>query len=260
MTQNNALTSVGMHNFRDLGGIPLVGGQQVRRGAIFRSCALRDTAIPHIAGHAGPARVIDLRSEAEIAADPGALATCKDRVCIPLFARLDPVSALLAADPDARLSQRYIMALDTVPEGFAAVMTAIARAPEGPVVFHCTAGKDRTGLVAALLLSLLGASPDSIARDYAETANFAPGLLRSLERDARDRGGDPALIRRILTSNAEDMLSVIDHIEARHGDASTYVTTAGLSAEDRKQLERRLVVSKESSPAPPGPGAEVLLG
>lgn len=248
MTQTNALTPAGIHNFRDLGGIPLEGGQQVRRGAIFRSCALRDTAIPHIPGHAGPARVIDLRSEAEIAADPGALAACKDRVCIPLFAGLDPVSALLAADPDARLSQRYIIALDTVPEGFAAVMTAIARAPEGPVVFHCTAGKDRTGLVAALLLSVLGASPDSIARDYAETASFAPGLLRRLERDARDRGGDPALIRRILSSNAEDMLSVFDHIEARHGDASTYLTAAGLSAADTKQLKRRLVVCREGSP------------
>tara|TARA_R110002020_G_scaffold176756_4_gene369202 strand:- start:7312 stop:8049 length:738 start_codon:yes stop_codon:yes gene_type:complete len=239
-----SLSLGGTHNFRDLGGVALPEGRQVRRGMIYRSCALRAAPEDWLAGleTRGPLRIIDLRSDAEVDADPGPMAAWPGRISVPLFAKLAPISAMLTDDPDLRLSDRYIAALEAAPDAFAEVLTAMAGATTGPVVFHCTAGKDRTGLVAALLLGSLGAAPEDIARDYAETTRFAPDLLRRLGDNARAKGIDPALAARILTSNEDDMLRVISYLEQRHGDAAGYLQAAGVPAACIARLRAQLIV------------------
>jgi len=245
MTTTDISLSLGStHNFRDLGGTALRGGRQVRHGMVFRSCALQGAPDDWLAGlrARGPLRIIDLRSEVEVTADPGPMATWPGRISIPLFAKLAPISAMLTNDPDLRLSDRYIAALEAAPDAFAEVMTAMAGASTAAVVFHCTAGKDRTGLVAALLLGLLGCTSEVTARDYAETARFAPDLLCRLRERALAKGVDPTLVARILTSNEDDMLRVISYVQRHYGDAVGYLCAAGVSAADISQFRARLIV------------------
>lgn len=241
---NTTLELGGQHNFRDLGGVPLAGGQQTRAGALARSCALRDAPAQwlELLQERAPVSIIDLRSTAEITSQPGPMTSWPVHTNIPLFEKLAPLTTMLSDNPDMSLSERYIAALDNAADAFVKVFTTIARAPEGLVVFHCTAGKDRTGLIAALMLDMLGAAPDAIANDYAETARFAPDLLRRLRSDALARGSNPALVSRILTAEAEDMLRFLAHLKQHHGSAESYLLACGLQRPEIESIKARHVV------------------
>ncbi|QEW19021.1 Tyrosine-protein phosphatase precursor [Marinibacterium anthonyi] len=235
----------GTHNFRDLGGIPLPGGRKTPGAAVYRSCALQAADADALGGllPCAPALVIDLRSEAEIAAAPGPLAAFPDRIHVPVFEGLAPVTAVLSQDPGLTLSNRYIMALTAAPKAFVRVLTAMAGVECGAVVFHCTAGKDRTGLVAALLLDLLGAAPGDIARNYSDTTRHAPGLLDRLRAQALARGAPPTIVDRLLAARDDDMLSVLAHLRRAHGGAEGYLLAGGMKAADVERLRDRLAVA-----------------
>src|SRR5688572_11475261 len=160
----------GCLNARDLGGYPTRNGQETRWGAIVRSDNLTPlTAAGRQALVAyGVRTVIDLRRPSETAefanpyAEPGPHDVAYANVP---FERP-------AADPDREpdsLAAQYRWMLDTFPGGVAAIVTAIARAPAGGVLIHCMGGKDRTGLIAALLLDLAGVERAVIGEDYALT-------------------------------------------------------------------------------------------
>ena len=133
----------------------------------------------------------------------------------------------------------YLDMLDARPELFAAALTAIAEAPPGAVVVHCAAGKDRTGLVTALALSVAGAEPEVVAADYALTAErLAPYL-----EDALAEVEDPKqreVFRRHSTTPAEFMLDVFEHLEDRYGGAAAYLRAGGMTEEQLAALRERL--------------------
>jgi protein-tyrosine phosphatase len=241
-TATNALLSGGIHNFRDLGGIPLQGELETQAGRVFRSCALQDL---DEAGQASLrslrlALVVDLRSDAEIAAAPGSLTICARRVHVPIFASLTPIAEMFSGDASLDLGARYIHALETAPAAFACAMTALAQAEGGPVAFHCTAGKDRTGLIAALLLDLAGASPAAIADDYARTTHFAAALLEKLRSKALARGTDDSVVARVLSANAPAMLRVMTHVSDRYNGSHAYLRAAGVEEDDLEKLANLL--------------------
>jgi protein tyrosine/serine phosphatase len=134
----------------------------------------------------------------------------------------------------------YLEMLDARPELFAAALAAIAGAEPGAVLVHCAAGKDRTGLVTGLALSVAGAEPDDIAADYALTAHrLAPVIEHELaaieDEDLR------AWIRKHQSTPAEFMTGVLEHLDDEYGGVEEYLRSGGMTDEQLTALRDRLV-------------------
>ncbi|MEC7258599.1 MAG: tyrosine-protein phosphatase, partial [Pseudomonadota bacterium] len=219
----------GAHNIRDLGGMPCRNGRRIAPGRLYRGCGMSGLSGPGRAVLAGMglAQVIDLRSAAERAAAPGPFHDHPGLVAIAVFDGLAPLPEVFRASAEAGFADRYITGLKASAARFAMVFDALAKGPK-PTLFHCSAGKDRTGLVAALLLDLLGVPRDVIVADYAATQRVGAGLLAHLSEGARQRGVDPALVERMMASHPHDMARVLEWIDQTHGSAAGYLRHAGV--------------------------------
>lgn len=231
-----------LFNFRDLGGYPGRDGRTVRWRRLFRSDSLSriDPADAASFTALGVRTVIDLRRAREIARDGR----------VPQFDglryhHLHPEHAEWeeATDhdepSDARwLANRY---LDIAYGGSAAVVAAvavIAEADNAPVVVHCVAGKDRTGVVAAVTLAALGVAEQDIAEDYALTAAATDRAMDHLLRVNPSLASMPA---RYLVSPAEAMLHFLRDLDRRHGSVRGYLLEMGLSEAHLESLEAHLL-------------------
>ncbi len=238
----------GCFNVRDLGGLQTATGGRTRPGAIVRGDNIRNlteagwrAALDH-----GVRHVVDLRFAAEREGEPAPPAEI-DVVGISLFGTRDPViegriaERLMETDDTGAAHARfYIRTLEGRPEAVAAAVTAVASAdPERGVVIHCFAGKDRTGIVSALVLAVAGVVDDAIAQDYAESA---PNM-RHLFDDWVSAAGDERareLRRRLAAAEVSTMRLVLEWLHAA-GGASAYLDDAGVSATDLERLRERLL-------------------
>src|SRR5215210_5341774 len=199
----------GLVNARDLGGLPLEDGH-VREGALIRSESLTrlDQGGVEALREAGVSRVLDLRRPGE-SPDPHPFADDETTyVNLPVE---DPADIKRHAGPMVDL---YLDMVDARPELFAAAVAAIADAPPGAVVVHCAGGKDRTGLVTALALSLAGAEKEVVAADYALTEERLEPLMREHLAKIVDEATREQL-REYQSTPATNMLTVLDHLEDR---------------------------------------------
>jgi len=245
----------GAYNIRDLGGYATAQGTQTAWRRFLRADS------PHALSEAGQTAlqaeglgtVIDLRTAAEIAELPNPFARRAGVVYAhrPLFTALAPLKLAGEADGAHPLLGFYLGALDDRHEALQDIMTLIAGADEGAVMFHCTAGKDRTGLVAALLLGLAEVSADDIVADYALTEGLISGLVAGFLETARQRGGDVTAYARLLAAPAATMRDTLGHLEARYGSVPRYLAHIGVAPGDISALSDRL---HESA----APGAMVL--
>jgi protein-tyrosine phosphatase len=240
------LATRGLQNFRDVGGLETTAGGRIRSGVLYRSDA------PHAGDHspAGvpwpPADVIDLRSLAE-AGGEHPLASAGSKIhAIPLMAEAGIVR--LARDPpehDGGVAGLYRRTLARVGRSFASVARIISASP-GPTLVHCTAGKDRTGLVVAVILSAAGVSDEDVIADYVLTQANMPGVLeRIVSAPGLDDG--PALLQRvserqpeILTAPTSAMATALELLEGS-GGADIWLATHGLTDADLARLRARLV-------------------
>jgi len=133
----------------------------------------------------------------------------------------------------------YVDFLERYRERFGEVFAAIANA-EGTVVVHCVAGKDRTGLVSALLLRLAGVDHATIGADYALTAENLRPRWQVWLREARD-DEERAKLEKLQQTPAGAMTRVVQEIERRYGDVASYLRAAGLTDEQVDRLRERLV-------------------
>ena len=205
--------------------------------------AARGGGRPALADY-GVRAIVDLRLPGELDREPNPFAEPGDHgIAYTNVSFIDPA----AAPPEevATLAEDYVRMLDRYRGGVADVMVAVAEAPEGGVLIHCAAGKDRTGLISALLLGLVGVPAATIADDYALTAE----LLRSrelewLEHGPGERAEREAMVARFAPT-AEVMLEVLARLTERWGGVEPYLLAAGVSRGDLERLRDRLL-------APPG--------
>jgi protein-tyrosine phosphatase len=228
-------------NVRDLGGLESADGRRVRRGALVRSdqlCRLSDGGRAALVAH-GVRTVIDLRNPAEAEKDPDPIwhEHGVDYLLIPqqseqLWRDLEPVARTR--------SERDSAVIDRRAEQIAAMARAVASAVPGGVLIHCLAGKDRTGIAVAMLLSLVGVSEAVIAEDYSLTVpNLAAELAAALAAAADDEAR--ARLVRSYDASVETMLATLAHLRMRHGGAKAYLTRAGLSDIDIERIRARLL-------------------
>ena len=233
----------GCLNARDLGGYETADGRETRWGTVVRSdspAALTEAGRAALADY-GVRAIVDLRLPGELADDPNPFAEPGDHgIAYTNVSFIDPA----AAPPDAvsTLAEDYLGMLDRYRQGVAEAMAAIARAPEGAVLIHCAAGKDRTGLISALLLGLVDVPAETIAADYAMTAE----LLRPREQEwlarfsPEERAEREAMVARYAPT-AEVMEKVLEGLAGRYGGVEPYLRSTGLGPDDLERLRDRLV-------------------
>ncbi|CCW11333.1 hypothetical protein EBESD8_18710 [Rhodococcus aetherivorans] len=172
-------------NLRDLGGLPLAEGGSTRTGVLYRSALPAPGDARPTAVEQWPARtVVDLRSARECATREHPLQSKETTVH-----RISLLSDAEVAAPNqgARLADIYLGILTNAGERLVDVLQVAATAP-GPVLLHCAAGKDRTGIAVALLLRTAGVAPDDIVADYMVTNQHMDAVLARLTRFAPELG------------------------------------------------------------------------
>lgn len=228
-------------NARDLGGYPTTDGGETRWGAVVRADNL---ALLTDAGQAalvdyGVRTIVDLRLPRELEEHPNPFARSGSHgIAYRNISFIDPAAA---PSPNAEsLVQDYTRMLDQFSSSVSDVIQAIARAPEGGVLIHCMAGKDRTGIISALLLDLAGVPRRTIGEDYALTAE----CLRQSDEEWLENGpGERAERERVLEKyrpRPEVMMAVLAHLDERYGGTEAYLLTAGVPPQDLERLRGRL--------------------
>ena len=234
MTTPRVLAWDGCVNVRDLGGLPTEDGTETRYGVVVRADSIRKLTAPgwEALVSFGVRRVIDLRADVEVAADPPEDAPIPV-VRVPVV----PWETALADDwPSMR--EVYLVVLEHFRDRFARIVDEVA-ASEGPVVIHCMGGRDRTGLAVALLLRLAGVAPETIAEDHAESdGNWAPLLDRwyaeaKTEEELERR-------RRVAAPAGTGMVDVLEELEHRYGTVPNYLLAAGAKEQAICEVRARL--------------------
>jgi protein-tyrosine phosphatase len=204
----------------------------VRHGRVFRSdslASLSEADIRYVVATLGLRTAVDLRAGHEVddhphepLAEAGVAVHHRPIVDETRRRRVD-------APTDLALDGAYVMMLDRFGDRFATVVELVADAGGHPVVFFCAGGKDRTGLVAALVLGALGVADETIAADYALTAGVLPVLLERNRVRAEARGVSAEVVEHeLLTAEATTMLAVLDRVRSEHGSVDGYLQAHGL--------------------------------
>jgi protein tyrosine/serine phosphatase len=239
----------GTANLRDLGGYPSTGGGTVRWRTLLRSGAL------HRLDHSGRAAlaglglrtVIDLRTDEEVMATPSALrgtghagATAGTGVRtyhVPLF----DAPAIGRLPPELAAIYRYM--IDDCGAAIAEAVGRLCASNALPGLIHCTAGKDRTGLVAAIVLEVIGVPDDIIAADYAMSGTYLdPGAATAIRQVRAVSGVGRWLDLGALGAQPRVIHEALAHIRARAGTVTGYLLQNGLRPRDIDTLRRALVV------------------
>ncbi len=177
----------GCVNFRDLGGYPTVDGRNVRWRRLFRADAtntLTESDVHTITQTLGVSAVVDLRNSGGVLADGRGLLALSGISYhqFPFLERRGTPPPTGGVDAENRLSEIYQWMLHNSGSLVAQAFTTLAQGVNQPAVFHCSAGKDRTGILAATILSVLGVSQEDILRDYLMTNEVIDGILDRIKK------------------------------------------------------------------------------
>ena len=248
-TDGQFVTMEGCFNFRDIGGYRATTGRLVRRGTIYRADALHRLTATGRAGltQLGIATILDLRTADEVAAGPwqpppqwpGRWRHLPLREATPDWSGL---TADQAADPELAIAH-YTETLRRGGPALVAVFSALCQPGALPAVFHCAAGKDRTGIVAALLLRLLGVDSQIVTADYAlsdlATARWEASVAAGTPDDTQTAWAyvPPAM----LTADKAIMSGFLDRIDAEYGSVDTLLLGHGLAPAAITRLRHALL-------------------
>lgn len=230
-------------NFRDLGGYRTGDGRTLRWRRLYRADDLSRLSEHDRVRFAelGIRTVVDLRRTEEVETD-GRIPAFDGFTYhhVHLVHPYWPREEFLDTEHRVRyLVQRYHELITNAAEGIGQTLRLIADPQAAPLVFHCIAGKDRTGVVAALTLSLLGVDDDDIADDFTLSE-----LAERAYWDFRKRN-DPTVTgdrwTHITVSPREGMLAFLDHLRARHGSVAGYAASVGVTDEHVASMRAHLL-------------------
>jgi len=256
-----ALQSVA--NLRDLGGWRTAQGAVVRPGRLYRSAGLGYATDADVAilGRLGIATIFDLRTAGERAAVPDRLPGTADLVVADVLGDVedsvpghmfellqDPVRATRALSDgraEALLTTAYeqFVTRSGAHDAFALIFGHLAQDGPGPVLVHCTTGKDRTGWAVAALLLLLGVPESDVMAEYLLTNDQLLPALAPMFSAFAEAGGDPAVLQPVLGVRAEYLGHALDLVRQRYGSIEGYFAgPLGLDASAQSALRRRFLV------------------
>lgn len=245
-------------NVRDLGGLPVEGGLRLRTGQLVRSDNLQDLSpsdVTRLVDEIGVTTVVDLRSTGEVTAEGPSPLKALSSVAhhhlslLPEFGEMTDVAKdalalnrerVLQRDPEHVADAFYFAYLEDRPESVVGALRAVASAP-GAALVHCAAGKDRTGVVIALALSVAGVPRAEIVADYEATGERIEQILDRLRASptyaadidnvpAHEHDPRPDIMRRFLA-----------RLDADFGGALGWLGEHGFDRVDAERLRKKLV-------------------
>ena len=246
---NAPLALAGTRNTRELGGYPAACGRKTRRHAFLRSdglSGLTDKDVQMLLDY-GVCCVVDLRSESETAAAPSRLADVPgvDYYSIPMLD--EAASQGFTGGMPERMGDVYVKLLSGRGDAFARIIRIFAQHSGGTVLFNCTAGKDRTGVTAMLLLLLAGVPCEIVVADYSVSeANMRDIFKRQKAWLKKTFGIIPP--DAVFSSAPEELETALAYLAEHYGTAESYLLQAG-AAHDSNILRRMLDRLYESMPS-----------
>ncbi len=260
-------------NARDLGGYPTANGMIVRSGLLLRSASLAEVSEKDLAYLAGISigTMVDFRMDFELRGKEDKIIPGAQYVRLPINS-----SGMDIADEDARELSRHksfdvrkfimiaafnkraqriaremypTMVTDTgCQEQFAQFLQLVVHA-DSAILFHCTQGKDRTGLASAYILSALGVDRETIIKDFDATNAIYAKDVKRISRRIRFLGGkDKELetVKAFIGANTENFINALDLIDSEYGSMSNYLQgPLGLSEEDIRLLKEHYLQTVE---------------
>ncbi len=235
----------GAFNFRDLGGYPAAGGRVTRWGTLFRSDTLHELSPPDVTllRSMGLATIIDLRTPGELRQtgrgplEPEPIAYRHLSVIRDGEAGGEAVAA-----PDVDdLTERYLWYLEVGGAALAEALTVLGEPANLPLVFHCAAGKDRTGVLAALVLDLCGVAPEAIVADYLITAERMELILGRYRSDPGFGARMAQLPAAVFGVDAGTMERFLEVLHRRFGGSEAWAVSAGVPLVSIEHLRAALL-------------------
>jgi protein-tyrosine phosphatase len=248
----------GAANLRDLGGYAARDGRRLRWGVLYRSDALADLSDDDVAylDRLGLRRVVDFRSDGERERDPDRLPAGVTPVLQPIAGDgLDPKELqdqLLSGEADAEQAASWLVEgnrafVTEFGDVYARFLRDLAEPGSLPTLFHCTAGKDRAGYAAALVLMALDVPRDTAMRDYLLTNDFTRAKTASLLHLIRFVSffrTDPEDVRPLFEARESYLGAAFATIDAEYGSTDTYLRDAlGVDDALRERLRAQLLVA-----------------
>ncbi len=245
-TPSRHLTLEGVDNIRDLGGLHTADGRRTKRGLLLRSSAVHevtDADAKQLAQQHGVRLVIDLRSPNEIDKTGRGLLSrhIAAYVNLPILATGELAASTLVDARHGSMLGHYLAYLENSHAQFAIAVRLLASPAHLPALFHCAAGKDRTGTLAALVLDALGVKHDEIIADYALTRERMPSLIERLRRDAFHRHTLETVPAYALDADPATMAELLAHLQQHHGGAAAWLQAHGLEADVIDKLRSTLL-------------------
>ena len=238
----------GAFNVRDIGGYETADGRTTRWQTFLRAdnvSTLPQHSQDALTSTIGVRTVIDLRRQAEIDAQPDNVLSRSQHV---KYHNVDIVDDMVfdqveSAEPREKIHASYRNMLDRRGRKFGEVLRVMAQPGALPAMYHCMAGQDRTGLISALLLGLVGVPEETIAADYTLTAEYRNYAY--LDSNPEPLGVGPADFTvegyRAQSCPPEVMLDTLRYLDERYGGIEAYVRSTGVTDNDIDTLRAALV-------------------
>jgi protein-tyrosine phosphatase len=254
ITAERAQPFEGIVNFRDLGGYETTDGRRVKWGQIFRSGHLsrvteKDKALFQSMG----IRVVcDFRTPGEVSAQPDWLpedGSVSYRHYPIVHGEFDPVAAMESLQKgdiswltEDFIINRYIQKIDLFPKVWGEILELLADPNNRPLVFHCTAGKDRAGTSAALILLALGVPEETVIYDHGLSNIYIADALKMINERIRALGINPDDVAPYFTAPRNAIMALVNHVRKAYGSAVDYMKDqAGLGKKTINDLKRQLL-------------------
>jgi protein-tyrosine phosphatase len=242
VTVERLIALEGAVNFRDLGGYATEDGQRTRWRVLFRADGLSELTETdlEVMRELGIRTVVDLRSGQEVE---------ESRFNVEAhpvtFHHYPFIKALPNAEDFARapgfLGTQYTAMLDEATPQIIGALSALAAPDARPAVFHCTAGKDRTGLLSALVLSLLGVPEETVIADYALSGAAMARLQAKLIEKYPDGKSLIADSDVLFSADPSNMVALFAHLRARYGTVAGYAAEVGVPGDVVDRLRQSLL-------------------
>lgn len=260
----NQLLDIDIGNARQLGGYVTADGRKVKDNLLIRTAdisAISEETAKKLSEEYNVKYVVDFRMKYEKEAAPDAEIPGAENTWISVYEldMSDPVIAemmkKIKAAGDDYLQKSieyaktgylanlytYILLSETGQEGYAQFFDILINNNDGAVLWHCTHGKDRTGVAAALVLYALGVDEDTIMQDFLLTNELNKDKIAYMENELKNRGCDEAVVNDALAMagvNGEYLKNAFDKVKEQYGSVDDYIRNQlGVSDEEREKLK-----------------------
>jgi protein-tyrosine phosphatase len=244
------------YNFRDIGGYRTNDNRRMRWGVLYRSAHLAElTDTDHnLLKHIGIKLVCDFRTVEEAQGQPDRLPSkgaMQYRHMPIAHGKFDPAEAIgrikkgdISWLTDDFMTNNYLKQIDDFAGLWKQFFRYLMDKHNRPLVFHCTAGKDRTGICAALILLTAGVPESTVIADHALSNTYNAPVIRRIEREIRKFGIEPDDMRAYLSAPREAMEAAVTHLKNHYGSAKDYlVEKAEIDPRDLEELMQEITTA-----------------